>query len=78
MYLKDLFEDVIPQDRYNAKDDDTVLKEKNTRKIRLTLTQISRMRRMSEVRKVEQKKQWDFFKQIYGASPAEPSGMQGL
>ena len=74
MILKDLFEDVVPQSRYDASEDETMLKEKNTRKIRLTLFQINKMRRMNEVRKLEQQKQWDFFKTIYG-TPPEQSGM---
>ena len=74
MILRDLFEDVVPQSRYDVKDDETMLKEKNTRKVRLTLFQINKMRRMNEVRKLEQQKQWDFFKTIYG-TPPEQSGM---
>lgn len=74
MQLKDLFEDSkVPNSRYNVEDDKTVVRAKNTRKVRLTLDQINKLRRMHEVRKLEQKKQNDFFKAIYGAPPAEPA-----
>lgn len=74
MQLKDLFEDSkVPNSRYNVEDDKTVVRAKNTRKVRLTLDQINKLRRMHEVRKLEQKKQNDFFKTIYGAPPAEPA-----
>lgn len=74
MQLKDLFENSeVPNNRYSVEDDKTAVKAKNTRKVRLTLEQINKLRRMHEVRKLEQKKQNDFFKTIYGAPPAEPT-----
>lgn len=74
MRLLDLMEDFekVPEQRYDAKDDDSVVRSKDTRKVRLTLQQINKLRRMQEVRKMEQKKQEDFFKVIYGTPPAAP------
>lgn len=76
MRLLDLMEDsqTIPNNRYDAREDDAVKRPDDTRKVRLTLEQISKLRRMQEVRKLEQKKQQDFFKVIYGAPPAAPGG----
>jgi len=73
MQLRDLFEDIepIPQTRYDSDDDKTMTKAKDTRKVRLTLAQINKLRRMHDVRRVEQQKQNDFFKVIYGATPQE-------
>lgn len=74
MYLKDLMEDnnPIPNNRYDASADENVKRPTDTRKVRLTLQQINKLRRMQEVRKAEQKKQEEFFKTIYGAPPAAP------
>jgi hypothetical protein len=76
MHLRDLMENTekVPDQRYDAKDDESVQRPDDTRKVRLTLEQINKLRRMQEVRKIEQKKQEDFFKTIYGAPPAAPAG----
>lgn len=73
MKLNQLFEDIdpVPNSRYDAEDDKTVLKAENTRKVRLTLEQINKLRRMQEVRKVELKKQHEFFQTIYGQPPPQ-------
>lgn len=75
MYLKDLMEDStpIPNNRYDAASDENVKRPNDTRKVRLTLQQINKLRRMQEVRKAEQKKQEEFFKTIYGTPPAPPA-----
>ena len=74
MKLNQLFEgiDEVPSSHYDAADDKTLLKAENTRKIRLTLEQINKLRRMQEVRKVEQKKQNEFFQTIYNQPPPQP------
>jgi hypothetical protein len=72
MFLKDIMENTeVPQNRYDAKDDKNAVKAKDTRKVRLTLEQINKLRRMQEVRSAEQKNQEEFFKTIYGV-PAQP------
>jgi hypothetical protein len=79
MKLYDLFESaentINPhQDdgRYDATEDQQVRKFKDTRKSRLTLEGINKLRRIHEVRQVELKKQNDFLSTIYAAAPAEP------
>lgn len=75
MFLKDLMESSeVPQNRYDAKEDNNVHKPTDTRKVWLTLEQINKLRRMQEVRRAEQKQQEEFFKTIYGAPPAAPPG----
>lgn len=77
MNLKDLTESrdtVVPADRYNEEDDKTKMKAAHSRKVRLTLEQINKLRRMQEVRRVEEKKQEEFFKVIYG-TPPEQAGL---
>ena len=73
MKLDQLFEgvDSVPNDRYDASADKSQLKAENTRKVRLTLEQINKLRRMNEVRKVELKKQHKFFQTIYGQPPPQ-------
>ena len=74
MFLKDIMENTeVPQNRYDAKEDKNAVKPNDTRKVRLTLEQINKLRRMQEVRQAEQKQQEEFFKTIYG-TPAQPPG----
>jgi hypothetical protein len=73
MYLHDLYESQpVPKDRYDEKSDKTGAKPRHTRKIRLTLEQINKLRRMNSIRKLEQTDQDKFFKEIYGAKPEQP------
>lgn len=74
MFLRDLYEDTeVPDNRYDAKADKTANKPRHTRKVRLTLEQINKLRRMNQVRKVEQAEQEKFFQVIYGTPPEQPS-----
>jgi hypothetical protein len=58
--------------RYDPKDDDSVVKKKDTRKIRLTLKQINRLRRASDQHNIEQLKDMEFVSKMYAAPPAQP------
>lgn len=72
MILRELFyhdpETVEPVEdkRYEAEYDDSPLKKNDTRKTRLTLTQINRIRKASELHTEEKRKELDFIKQMYG------------
>ena len=59
-------------DRYDPRYDDSVVKMSDTRKTRLTLRQINRARKASEVHKSEKANELDFVRQMYGiAAQAE-------
>lgn len=82
MILRELFyfdkETVDPVDdkRYEADSDDSILKKSDTRKTRLTLRQINRIRKASELHNEESKRDLEFIKQMYGiAANAEAGGV---
>jgi hypothetical protein len=61
--------------RYDAEEDDTPLKKTDTRKTRLTLKQINRVRKASDMHKKEQQEELVFVRQMYGiAANAEAGG----
>ena len=68
MILFELFED---DPRKSEKDDKTVLSLNDTRKTRLTLRQIRRLRKMNHVRDNEQKKKVDAVQQQYKSAPSD-------
>lgn len=82
MILRELFyfdkETVDPVDdkRYEADSDDSIVKKSDTRKTRLTLRQINRIRKASELHNEESKRDLEFIKQMYGiAANAEAGGV---
>lgn len=58
--------------RYSADRDQTVMKKSDTRKTRLTLGQISELRKSSEAHILEQEAELDFVHSMY-ATPAAPA-----
>jgi hypothetical protein len=81
MILRELFyfdkETIEPteDDRYDPQYDDSVVKMDDTRKTRLTLRQINRARKASELHTQEKAKELDFVKQMYGiAAQAAAAG----
>jgi hypothetical protein len=59
-------------DRYDPRYDDSVVKMSDTRKTRLTLRQINRARKASELHTSEKANELDFVRQMYGiAAQAE-------
>jgi len=72
MILRELFyfdqESVQPVDdkRYETEYDDTPVKKSDTRKTRLQLFQINRIRKASELHTEEEKQELHFVKQMYG------------
>ena len=55
--------------RYDPKNDKSVLKLNDTRKIRLTLKQINQLRLQSEAHEAEKVAEQGFVKQMYGNPP---------
>ena len=72
MILRELFyfdrETVQPLDdkRYETEYDDTPVDKGDTRKTRLKLSQINRIRKSSELHQEEKLKELEFVKQMYG------------
>ena len=82
MILRELFyhdpETVQPVEdkRYEADYDQSPFEKNDTRKTRLTLGQINRIRKASELHTEEKKKEQEFVKQMYGiAANAEAAGV---
>lgn len=59
------------QKNYNADDDISILDGDDTRKTRLTLGQINKMRLASEQHDAEQKEEAEFVQKMYGQPPAD-------
>ena len=72
MILRELFYfdketiDPIEDKRYDATDDHSVVNRDDTRKTRLTLRQINKARRASELHQEEKQKELEFVRQMYG------------
>jgi hypothetical protein len=60
--------------RYDAERDISVVKQDDTRKTRLTLSQINTIRKTAEARELEQAKDLEFVKTMYGQPPADQAG----
>lgn len=82
MILRELFyydkETVEPieDDRYDPDYDQSIVKSSDTRKTRLTLRQINRARKASELHNKEQNEELNFVRQMYGmAAQAEAAGV---
>jgi len=82
MILRELFyfdkETIEPteDDRYDPQYDDSVVKINDTRKTRLTLRQINRARKASELHTKEKAGELDFVRQMYGiAAQAAAAGV---
>ncbi len=63
-------------DRYNPQYDDSIVDLDDTRKTRLTLRQINRARKASELHTKEKAKENDIVRQMYGiAAQAQAAGV---
>lgn len=60
----------VPFSRYEADDDNSVVKKKDTRKTRLTLRQIHLLRQMNDIHTFEKAQEIEDVQKIYKA-PAE-------
>jgi len=80
MILLEIFTDVKMQEhdkddkhsRYDPSADQTVMKKDDTRKTRLTLKQINKIRRMQELRASEQLQDEEQYAIQYAPAPAAP------
>ena len=82
MILRELFyydkETIEPveDNRYDPQSDDSIVNLDDTRKTRLTLRQINRARKASELHTEEKYKELDFVRQMYGlAAQAAAAGV---
>jgi len=81
MILQEFFNprDQEDQDTFrNEKEDNTIFKSSDKRKIRLTLRQLNSLRMLSDSRRIEYKKELEQVKKQYGAPPAEAGGGIGM
>jgi len=63
------------QKNYNAEDDISILDSEDTRKTRLSLKDINKMRLASEQHEEEQKEEAEFVQKMYG-QPADQDNLQ--
>lgn len=81
MILRELFyfdkETIEPveNDRYDPQYDETPVKKSDTRKTRLTLRQINRIRKASELHNREQSEELMFIRQMYGIAANAEAGV---
>ena len=80
MILRELFYhdpetvDSVEDKRYEADYDDSPMKKDDTRKTRLSLSQINRIRKASELHTEEKRKEQEFVKQMYGLTANAEAG----
>ena len=71
MYFDDKTNDLGTDRRYSSERDQSVLKMKDKRKLRLTLRQINQLRQQSEAHEFEKESEYGFIRQMYGTPPQE-------
>ena len=81
MILRELFYydketlEPVEDDRYEERDDQSPLEYDDTRKTRLTLRQINKVRKAGELHTKEQDKEFDFVRQMYGIAANAEAGV---
>ena len=82
MILRELFYydketmEPVEDNRYEPQHDQSIVNADDTRKTRLTLRQINRARKASELHTKEQAEELDFVRQMYGiAAQAQAAGV---
>ena len=73
-YDKETLEPTV-NDRYDPQFDQSIVKKSDTRKTRLTLSQINRARKASELHTIEKNKEIDFIRQMYGLAAQQAVGV---
>ena len=61
--------------RFDSNRDIGVVRPDDTRKTRLTLSQINEIRRTSEARELEQQQELSFIRDMYGPAPEEATAI---
>lgn len=77
MLLNEFFDQGLQQtaeQRYDNRDDKMVMKPETTRRSRLTLREINKLRQMKELKTVETKMQNDFIASMY-SQPEQAPGL---
>jgi hypothetical protein len=72
IYFNDNTNDFAVDRRYDNKTDSSVVKKSDTRKVRLTLRQVNRLRLQAEAHNAEKQSEQSFIQQMYG-TPVEPA-----
>lgn len=81
MILRELFyfddETLEPteNDRYDASDDKSIMKMSDTRKAKLTLKDINKVRKASDMKRSEEAEELNFVKQMYGIAAQAQAGI---
>lgn len=77
MFLLEVFQTTVKSQYSTEKDDNSVIKLSDTRKSRLTLAQIKKLRIMNDMRKFEHQKKVEGLSKQY-RPPAAPGGLPGI
>ena len=78
MILNELFTKQ-PEEMHDTSRDNSTLKYEDSRKTRLTLAQINRLRKMNDMRALEHEQEMAFVRKMYAPpAPAEAGGLGGL
>jgi hypothetical protein len=81
MILRELFyfddETLEPteNDRYDASDDKSIMQMSDTRKAKLTLKDINKVRKASDMKRSEEAEELNFVKQMYGIAAQAQAGI---
>jgi hypothetical protein len=81
MILRELFYfdpqtvEPVEDKRYDANDDESIVDKKDTRKTRLSLKQIQKIRKSSELHNEEKLKELEFVKQMYGIAAQQQADL---
>jgi hypothetical protein len=71
MILNELFDKAVPE-MQDQSQDSTVLKYEDSRKTRLTLGQLNRLRKMNDMRALEHEQEMTLVRKMYAPAPAAP------
>jgi hypothetical protein len=76
-YFDNLTVDPVDDKRYEEDSDDSIISKKDTRKTRLKLYQINRIRKASELHTEKKQEDLHFIRQMYGIAAQTAAGEAG-